>query len=260
MSKKVKKINNMFYFGYYGNKRSEMNEMDKFIDLNNMKYIVEPFCGSAAFSRHCYNNRNFSGKFILNDADAMLIKFLRFVKKNSSKPIVEYYNNFIKKATKEIFQEEIKHKNDNIFSFFIFMKYFNYRRGIYPLVKKINLINHNDYFQYLDKFFQDKNVELYNREANDLIKLCDNKNMFLFFDPPYYASDNSFYQKVKCADLTEIYIKIKEMLDNYKSKILTVQNSNAITRYIYHDYIVNTVEKIYESTRRKIEHITITNY
>ena len=47
-----------FYISYAGNKRREMKEIEPFIDLKGIKKIVEPFCGSSAFSFHIYDKIN----------------------------------------------------------------------------------------------------------------------------------------------------------------------------------------------------------
>jgi len=56
-----------FVISYKGNKRTEIKEILKGIDLSNIKYIVEPFCGSSALSYAL--SKMYPNKFtyILND-------------------------------------------------------------------------------------------------------------------------------------------------------------------------------------------------
>ena len=42
-------MKNHFVMSYVGNKRNELDFLDN-INLDNIKYCVEPFCGSCAFS------------------------------------------------------------------------------------------------------------------------------------------------------------------------------------------------------------------
>jgi site-specific DNA-adenine methylase len=226
--------NDDFYFSFNSNKLNDMKKMQQFIDLNNVTYIVEPFCGACSFSRYCCSEFDFSGKIILNDTDEILMKFLNFVKKNSSLKIVEYYNDFIKTATETKIIEEIKYRNENVFSYFVYRK-FNDFCLVKPFANKMNPIDHSNFIQ-LDKFFQDENIELYNSDAFDIIKSYNNKNTFIFFDPPHFQN-NSQIKKVTCKDSTEIFITIKNMRDNYLSKILSSLNSDSIMRYIFSGYI-----------------------
>ena len=71
---------NHFCIGYKGNKREEIKEIIKDIDFTNIKYIVEPFCGTSALSYHLsllYPNKF---KYILNDNNNNLIKLYNIMK------------------------------------------------------------------------------------------------------------------------------------------------------------------------------------
>ena len=65
---------NQFFVPYYGNKYREaalsIEKGMKGVDWSKVQYVIEPFCGSAGFSRYIhYNIPNFKGKFIWADAD-----------------------------------------------------------------------------------------------------------------------------------------------------------------------------------------------
>ena len=76
-----------FYFSYVGNKRKEINEILPYIYLDDIKTIVEPFCGSCAFSFFLSKNDNLA--FHINDLDANLINFFNKIVENKE---LEIYN------------------------------------------------------------------------------------------------------------------------------------------------------------------------
>ncbi|MFS4084559.1 DNA adenine methylase [Aerococcus urinaeequi] len=95
------------------------------------------------------------------------------------------------------------------------------------LIKKIKNIN-----------AYSKNIELYNLEANDLIKNVlleiDPDNLFIFFDPPYYKQGKNLYTNFFNH---EDHIDLKnniQMLDNFNW--ITTYDYDANIREIYSDY------------------------
>jgi site-specific DNA-adenine methylase len=86
----------------------------------------------------------------------------------------------------------------------------------------------------------------------------DNENGFIYIDPPYLDSYNASYNSYSnkqiddennVIDNTNIYIDLLEYLKNCKCKILFSINENAITKYIYKDYIKKVYNRQYESTQ-----------
>ena len=67
---------NHFFIPYAGNKRSEVEKIyDSIKDkLNDIEYIVEPFCGTSAFSYYMSLRHPKQFKYILNDNNKYLIE------------------------------------------------------------------------------------------------------------------------------------------------------------------------------------------
>ena len=69
-----------FVMSYPGNKRTEIKEILKDIDLSNIKYIVEPFCGTSALSYAISKMYPNKFKYVLNDNNDKLIKLYEIMK------------------------------------------------------------------------------------------------------------------------------------------------------------------------------------
>ncbi len=92
----MKENKGCFYIGYVGNKRSENKLLEPFLNLDGIKKIVEPFCGSSSFSRWIYENYADKYDYFSNDIDAGLIAWLKDVKKDGCKGYFEYTNKQLK--------------------------------------------------------------------------------------------------------------------------------------------------------------------
>ena len=94
-------------------------------------------------------------------------------------------------------------------------------------------------------------------------KYKENKDAFIFCDPPYLTSNNTKYKGLNeydenknIVDNTKIYIELLEYLKTSKCKIMILLNKNAIIDYIFKDYIKDHYHKIYQVFKKK-EHINI---
>lgn len=104
------------------------------------------------------------------------------------------------------------------------------------LIKKIKNIN-----------AYSKNIELYNLEANDLIKNVlleiDPDNLFIFFDPPYYKQGKNLYTN---------FFNHEDHID-LKNNIQMLDNFNWITTYDY-DANIREIYSGYDSLEYKIRY------
>jgi site-specific DNA-adenine methylase len=101
-------------------------------------------------------------------------------------------------------------------------------------------------------------VKITNQDYIDIIEMYkDNENGFIYIDPPYLDSYNATYntyqnkntdEENNIIDNTKIYIDLLEYLKNCTCKILFSINSNAVTKYLYKDYIKNVYNRSYETT------------
>ena len=74
-------MKNHYFTCYIGNKRKEITDILPLIDLDasaDIKYILEPFAGSAAMSYYISTQYPNRFKYILNDNDKITKIFKRF--------------------------------------------------------------------------------------------------------------------------------------------------------------------------------------
>ena len=67
-------MKNHFIISYAGNKRQESNYIYEYIKdkLNDIEYIIEPFCGSSALSYYLSTLYPHRFKYILNDNNGII--------------------------------------------------------------------------------------------------------------------------------------------------------------------------------------------
>ena len=121
---------NHFFFSYTGNKREEFDKIYKNIkeEIENKKIntIIEPFCGSVAFSCKLSELYPKRFKYKLNDLDENLINLMKLCKDE-----VEW-NKFVEKINKTVQEIDTKEKYLNIINkkdllgYFIMKKIFNF--------------------------------------------------------------------------------------------------------------------------------------
>lgn len=249
---------------YLGSKiRDNKNYKDFLPDEKKINKVVEPFCGSFGLIRDIYKDSKH--KKYINDINTDLFNYLNFIKNESSENIysyIQYYNDLIKDNKKHETHKKYKLYGDekkissftHYFSCSMFSARFHrcYNTSIdeienfKKLIKKCNISNKN-YFDFIEQFKNDKKA-------------------FIYLDPPYFDSCNTYYitdihnKTDKIIDNTKMYIDILDFLKNYKCHIMLIINKNAITEYIYKDFIKGEYEKIYTIRQKKTKHLIITNY
>jgi hypothetical protein len=103
------------------------------------------------------------------------------------------------------------------------------------------------------------------------IKMEEYKNdesAFIFVDPPYFDSDNSYYGDYSTKtgndnvikDNTGMYSYLAEYIKICKCKIMIVVNNNELMTYIFKNYIKSTYNITYQICSKKTTHLVITNY
>lgn len=265
-----------FFFSYFGHKFLETKELIKYCDFSKIKTICEPFAGACGFSLYCIlKEKMINMKYIFNDIDKQLIDFLKDVKKGNLKSYIEYYNNNIEKFHNDhkLWLEFTRKKDYTLYEYFLFrratrgagmLEGYNKKDG-----GKCKKLNYDDYIE-LENIFKSKNVTLFNMDYKLFINKYKNKpDVLLYLDPPYFSSFNSIYKSYSGSetnndktiiDNTEMYINILNLLKTSKCKILYSINGNAITKFIYNEYIKKEVSKLYQSTKKKTTHLIISNF
>ncbi len=261
---------NLFYFSWTGNKRTEVKHIQEYLKNTEYKTLVEPFCGSCAVSLHNSIRNEIKCKYVVNDFDTQLIDFLKHIQENGSEKIMNYLKDTWgekgDKMTKEDHKKEIDNykKSPNVYNFSFYHKINNFRLTLYPQKRKIFNLDHTKY-KKTDDFFKTATITSVDfRECMNKYK--DDPDAFLFLDPPYLDSANYEYSRYTCTkpseeiqDHTEMYVFIIDFLKSCKCKVLMIMNSNALVRYIYKGYTGIEYSKIYGKSKRKTNHIVITN-
>ena len=274
-------VNNQVLFSYTGHKKpKELKLFDKYIgDINRFDKIIEPFCGHFGFSMYHY--KNFKGEFVLNDLNKIIIDIFKDVKEGKLKEYVDILEEFRKNRTykgkyyKNEFEErkriflnnkelgkdlDLNNKKD-----FVLFKKFNYMSCMFKIIE--SPIKY-EAFEYLEDIL--KRVTLTTEDYKECInKYKDDEKALIYLDPPYLNSYNKNYnysknktnEQKEIIDYTQIYIDILKLLQDktIKATFFFSLNKNAITEYIYKDFILEEYNKIYQTTKHKETVLIISN-
>ena len=204
---------NHFFFSYAGNKRDECEKIYDYINsninLNNIQTVIEPFCGSSAFSFYMSKIHPKKYKYILNDNNKYLIKLYEIAKsKQKLKQLVNKLNKMTINLDKNKYYD-IK-KTDTLESYIITHKIYNLSPGLFPI--KIPQHKYVDYFNsFLDSdiidFIRNEDITFSNLDSTDIMeKHYNNKKNLIFLDPPYLTECNDFYYDSKTNIYEYLYI------------------------------------------------------
>ena len=249
---------NHFFMAYAGNKRNEFNDIYKQIEnqLDNIDIIVEPFCGSSAFSYFLSLKHPKKFKYILNDNNQYLIELYDTAKKPKLlNQLIKKLNEFSIDLTKEKYNEIVK--VDKFENWFYKNKEYGIRPGLYPLNKTVkanyDFLNNTPIINFL----KNEKVELYNDEGVNIVEYFkNNKKALIFLDPPYLVSCNYFYYDSKVNIYEYLYKNPINKMDAY---IVLCLEDNWIIKLLFKDYIKAEYNKKYEMSKKKTTHLIITN-
>jgi site-specific DNA-adenine methylase len=252
-----------FLISYNGNKYLETKKFLKNELNTNYDIIAEPFCGIFGFSRYFYeiNYLDFKGEFWLNDINNELIKLLNEIK-TTPLDLIQDIQNFVKdfKTDKDLTDYIHKHPSELGFKIMRIFRGSTYRL----LMLKSGNSKINNFLSCLKnyKLFFDK-VKFFNLPYHEFMNLlAENKKILVFFDPPYFNSNNREYQnkihinetehhKDRYDDGTEIYLDIFKYFEENKFNCLFVMNKIAIINHIFCKYNFNEYRGYYGNNTTK---------
>lgn len=241
---------------YVGNKRNEVKDIYNELNLNDIEYIIEPFCGSSAMSYYISTLHPNKFTYILNDNNNYLIELYIILQDDKlSSDFEKIINKLIDKFkdNKEEY-DSIKKENDLI-SWFIGNKYYEMRPFIYPRNKKIKYLSINDY--PITKFLRNEKVIMSNLDALDIInKYKDNNKSLLFLDPPYMTLDNNLYKNPSMTIYEYLY---ENNINDMKCKCVLVLQDNIFTKLLFKNNYKKEYNKRYELSNKKHTHVIISN-
>lgn len=244
-------MKNHFIFPYTGNKREEVEEIYKHLELTNIQYIVEPFCGTSAMSYYISLKHPKKYTYILNDNNKDLIKLYNIIKD----PIhTNFFNCMLELLYKYINKQETHDMKKHIYvnaltgvhKYYIHNKFYTMRPGLFPL-ERIKKMKYQPLCGGIIDFCRNENIIFRNDDAKEIIIEYNNKNALFFIDPPYLQACNAFY--ANAGDLS-IYQFILLNTENIINMYLILEYTWMIER-LFHEYSFIKYEKKYRGVNKK---------
>jgi site-specific DNA-adenine methylase len=267
-------MKDVFPLGCFGNKYREYKDILKVIEpfINDKSTIIEPFCGSCCVSFNLflkYPELN----YYINDLDNYRIDFFNNMKTEEGRNELYKIENDIKNLGRDYYNSIVEKskstKSNPYLSYVIGKRIHAFRDGLFP-DKGFNcrLISDN-WVNFFNK------CEITCSDYKIIIdKFKDDENAIIYCDPPYLNSNNTSYMKynensnvqdennILIIDNTIIYIDLLDRFKNSKCKIFMSINKNAITEYLFKDFIINEYLKKYDTSvggkcknKKRIENI-----
>lgn len=249
-----------FPIGYFGNKREEVEKIYEDIkhSLENVKYIVEPFCGTSALSYYISTKHPKKFMYILNDNNKFLIELYYTLKdEKKTNDMIDKLNIIIETVKTKEDYDKID-MNENMVNWVYKNKHYSIKPNLYPLNRKVS----NDLFNNIKKygivdFLRNENIVICEKDGLDIYKqYSTNKKAFIFLDPPYLFLDNSFYDNPNFKIYEHL---VSNDIDKEKAKICLALNKSIITDLMFKNKKCHIYDKLYQTTKKKILHIIITN-
>jgi len=250
-------MKNHFFICYWGNKRMEVEEIYKYLDFDNIKYIIEPFCGSSAVSYYISTQQPKKYIYVLNDIDKNLIKLYKIaqdeIKYNFFICMYELLWSSCKDNNKTKYNELTK--NDDVICWFLKNKFCNIRPGLYPVNKSgRNIKTIKDlYNKPIINFLRNEKIIFYNEDAYNIIMKYNKSNCLFFCDPPYLLTCNSTYNSGTLE--TKDYNIYKELLFNkeqFKTNLYFVLEYMWVIEGLFKNNVKHKYKKKYTGNNKKI--------
>ena len=244
---------NHFFFGYPGNKRNEIKHIFDTINNYDVEYIVEPFCGTSAFSYHMSLKHPGRYTYVLNDNNTALIELYKIMTDDKKRDEFEIkINDICSTMDKPIYVNLDINTPEGCY---IKHKIYNIHAGIYKMDYKYTYIKINDAPIY--NFLKNENIIFTNISGVETYNTYKNINALIFLDPPYVMAKNGCYSAPDC-NIYE-YLCHNNMC-NEKAEIILCLEDVWIIRLLFKDYTFITYGKKYSNGARKnTSHMVINN-
>ena len=240
-----------FLLSYNGNKYLESKKMCDDIDFSSYDYICEPFCGIFGFSRFAYN-KGFTGDFLLNDLDEDIIKIFNDLKVDIDTVCDKLKAELSKyKVDRELTNDRNKSR----------LLHLSSRGGLGSLCKiqkgNTKITNFLKKKGQYNLFFN--KCTFSSMDYIDFIKsIPDDKKVLIYYDPPYFNSDNTGYHPntsnaVGYSDGTKKYIDILNNFKDIKHDQLLILNHTDIMHYIFKDFFKSKLVSKYQNIGKNIK-------
>lgn len=252
-------MKNHFFIPYAGNKRNECENLyDEVKDkLDNIEFIIEPFCGTSAFSYYLSLKHPKKFTYILNDNNKNLIELYKIVADEAKfKKFIEDVNIILIDIDK--IKYNALNKNELI-GWFIHNKIYAIRAGLFPSdIYKINKNINNIINCPIINFLRTEHIILENKDGIKIVeKYIDDERCLIFLDPPYLISCNQFYSNT---DVNIYEYLCNNQIQNQKALFLLCLENNWIIKLLFNTNIKKEYNKLYQTSKKKTTHLIITNF
>jgi len=254
-----------FILNYTGQKYRESKHTEILnIDFDKYETIIEPFGGSFGFSRYLHEKKGLTHlKYIIYDNDEDLITFYKYFQSliidNTHTDFINEYNQEVQKLKNECqLETNIKYLNCKKLTQFlknykhenIFIDYIIQKNHISRGVPKASFKKNCCFLELMKSA-----TFIYSNFEDIADDVLNDKKTFVYFDPPYIATDNSPYKNVNLNKTFEKMIKLYDTVP-----CLMVHQYNFLLSYVFKEYKQIEYDKRYGITNKKVKHVFIYNF
>lgn len=251
------------FMTWVGGKQREIRKFEHHIPDDYDTYI-EPFIGGGALYFHLEPQ-----KAVINDTHVDLINLYRAVQNGHGRHIYNFLKDTPKdKDTFQKIREETRevYTRDTLeyTSRFLYLSKTNYRGTIkynkdgkigvsYGYPKYVTNVDtsHPRYINLL------RNTEIYNTDYKNIFDKYNDRNNFMFLDPPYDCKLSNYgFNDFGRTEQIELAQKFKET----KIRCLMVIAKTDFIEEQYREYIVEEYHKRYDFNNESVTHLIIKNF
>lgn len=257
------------FIRYDGNKFNEYRNFKDYIKYDNIKNIIEPFCGTASISFKIWEEYGDKFNYYINDKNEDIIKYFEFHKKTDLNEFINHQFNIDKRQYNtqdkftELYNEWCIDKDT--------YKYIILRRLSYMSLKmlKIDMKDRrnqtcdtktrvNKHQMKFQEFLNSPNVFISNNDWKECYnKYKDDNTNLIIFDPPYVKSNNTNYNE-DCRGLN-VYENLND-INKDKAQSYFILEDIEETKELFKEWnILGTYPKTYSRSKRITVHIVYKN-
>lgn len=261
----VEKINP--FIKWVGGKRKLLRNLVE----NLPKYInnyYEPFLGGGALF---FGVKNRFNNAFLSDINFDLVASYNVVKNNPEK-LCDYIEKHLQNHNTEYFYRVQTTNNSNnpidISARFVYLNCYSFR-GMYRINKKgdlkISCANRKANLETINYNIMRASSSLQNINifAGDFSFINPQADDFVYFDPPYHKSGETFYTRLPFDEGEQIRLRdFADKLDNKKVKFMLSNSKTDFIVNLYKNYNIRTLQLSYaiNNHSKTNEEVLITNY
>lgn len=248
-----------FIISYPGNKRKEYKYFKDNINLDGIKNIIEPFCGTSAISFNLWLEHGDKYNYYLNDNSSIIYNLYQLIRNEEPNEVLTKLNNIKQNIKGKEDHLKLYNSNYDIYEYIVLTKISYKRLGLFnkDALRKNDFKFNNLQLQFFE-FIKSPNVFISNEDWHITFdKFKDDNESLIFLDPPYLSLYNDFYQDKKINIYEYLF---NNRIENFKSYIFLILEDMWIIKLLFKDNnIISKYNKQYGFSGKKTEHILIYN-